>query len=82
MGRRLTAACVVQDGRLVSTLTEAEARTELAALGPIRGSRTRLAAALRRRVGTVPSILHMPEHLSDFMIYHQGNQNLLPTLLS
>ena len=49
---RLTAACVVQGGRLVSELSMAEAFAKLAASGPLRGGGTALQRALRRQVGT------------------------------
>ena len=73
---RLTAAYVVQDGRLVSTLTEAEARTELAALGPMRGAGTALQRALRRQVGTVHAFhpaLAVALYIGDDLIMQQGS---------
>jgi hypothetical protein len=62
----------MQDGRPVSSLTEAEAHSQLAALGKLKGSPTYLQRALRRQVGTMPSILHMPEHYSRLMMDDAG----------
>lgn len=59
----------MQDGSPVTSLTPTEAFSQLTALGPQqRGGPTRLVAALRQQVGTVPSILRTPGSQSVFMI--------------
>ena len=67
---RLTALCVVQDGRLVSELTEAQASAALAASGPQRGGGTARQRALRQQVGSAPSSIG--RHSRALLRAHDG----------
>jgi hypothetical protein len=57
-------AFYVQDGRKVSSLTQAEARAELAALGPLLGRPSHFVTALRRQVRfRDPVLIHILSHV-------------------